>query len=56
MIMYQVEIHDVEGLEKVMDVDKAWSMGELISSLLPVCGNKMNVTLTRKKEGSDGDE
>lgn len=53
MTNYKLKVKNVEGLTKVFVVDHAYDLGSLIATLLPVCGDKLELVVTREKEEPD---
>lgn len=53
MTKYKLRVKNVEGLTKVFEADHAYDLGCLIATLLPVCGNKLELVVTREEEDPD---
>ena len=50
MTNYKLKFKNVEGLTKVFVAEHSLAVGDLITTLLPVCGDKLELVVTREKE------
>lgn len=53
MTNYKLRVKNVEGLTKVFEAEHSLALGDLIATLLPVCGNKLELVVTREEEDPD---